>query len=202
MNLPNKLTMLRMCLVPVMVVFFFLGGTTFMAISTVVFTIAAATDFLDGHIARKNNIVTDFGKFLDPIADKILVVTALILILDFAIIPIPYFSAICLIIVVGREFVVSGLRLIASTNGTVIAADKLGKLKTVTQIVAIILLMVACSLSPFFEATTILTAPFSYEIFEILVWIGTAIYGLSTFIAIISGIQYLVKNKSAYMNMK
>ncbi len=142
MNLPNKLTIFRIILVPIMVIIPFLGITgnfygipiSYLIIDAI-FIIASITDKLDGTIARKKNLVTDFGKFLDPIADKILVLAALIMLVDLNKIPawIP-------IIVLFREFVVSGFRLIASTKGgKVIAASIWGKVKTVTQMIAIIL---------------------------------------------------------------
>ena len=142
MNLPNKLTIFRIILVPIMVIIPFLNiqgeflgiPITFLIID-LIFVIASITDKLDGSIARSRNLVTTFGKFLDPIADKILVLAALIMLVDFGKIPawIP-------IIILFREFVVSGYRLIASQNGgEVIAASIWGKLKTVTQMIAIIL---------------------------------------------------------------
>ena len=141
MNLPNKLTLFRIILVPIMVIvsFFdipgsFLGISTTMWILNLIFIIASITDKLDGYLARKNNQVTTFGKFLDPIADKILVVTAMILLVEMGRLPawIP-------IIVIFREFVVSGYRLIAvQSEGKVIAANIWGKLKTVTQMLGII----------------------------------------------------------------
>lgn len=143
MNLPNKLTLFRIILVPIMVIvsFFdipgsFLGISTTMWIMELIFIIASITDKLDGYLARKNNQVTNFGKFLDPIADKILVVAAMILFVGMGRLPawIP-------IIVIFREFAVSGYRLIAVQNsGKVIAANVWGKLKTVTQMIAIILM--------------------------------------------------------------
>jgi CDP-diacylglycerol--glycerol-3-phosphate 3-phosphatidyltransferase len=145
MNLPNKLTILRILLVPVMVIlsFFNIPGNVFwipmtMFLIDVVFIIASITDKLDGYLARKNNQVTDFGKFLDPIADKIVVIAAMLILVEMQHLPawIP-------IIVVFREFVVSGYRLIAANNkGKVIAANKWGKLKTATQMVAISLMFV------------------------------------------------------------
>ena len=143
MTLPNKLTLCRIILVPIMVIvsFFdipgsFLGISTTMWIMELIFIIASITDKLDGYLARKNNQVTNFGKFLDPIADKILVVAAMILFVEMGRLPawIP-------IIVIFREFAVSGYRLIAVQNsGKVIAANIWGKLKTVTQMIAIILM--------------------------------------------------------------
>ena len=141
MNLPNKLTVFRMILVPIMVIIPYLGlnGTLLgipvsLLIIDAIFVIASITDKLDGTLARKNNQITTFGKFLDPIADKILVLAAMIMLVEFGKIPawIP-------IIILFREFMVSGYRLIASQNGgEVIAASKWGKIKTVTQMIAII----------------------------------------------------------------
>ena len=145
MNLPNKLTVFRMILVPIFILVGYIGipgsllgiSTTFWVMN-LIFIIASITDKLDGTIARKHNLVTNFGKFLDPIADKILVVSALVMLVEFGKIPawIP-------IIVIAREFLVSGYRLIAvQASGKVIAANIWGKLKTVTQMLAIILVFV------------------------------------------------------------
>ena len=142
MNLPNKLTIFRIILVPIMVIIPFLGidGKIFgipteWIIIDLIFIIASITDKLDGYLARKNNQVTTFGKFLDPLADKILVLAAMVILVEMSKLPawIP-------IIVLAREFMVSGYRLIAvEKGGEVIAASKWGKLKTVTQMIAIIL---------------------------------------------------------------
>ena len=142
MNLPNKLTIFRMILVPIMVIIPFLGIKTEVLgipltyiIIDFIFIIASITDKLDGYLARKNNQVTTFGKFLDPLADKILVLAAMMMLVEMAKLPawIP-------IIVLAREFIVSGYRLVAvEKGGKVIAASKWGKLKTVTQTIAIIL---------------------------------------------------------------
>ena len=142
MNLPNKLTLFRIILVPIMVIIPFLGiQGTFLGIPTAwliidfIFIIASITDKLDGYLARKNNQVTTFGKFLDPLADKILVLAAMVMLVEISKLPawIP-------IIVLAREFIVSGYRLVAvEKGGQVIAASKWGKIKTVTQMIAIIL---------------------------------------------------------------
>ena len=142
MNLPNKLTIFRMILVPIMVIIPFLGIKTEILgipltyiIIDLIFIIASITDKLDGYLARKNNQVTTFGKFLDPLADKILVLAAMMMLVEMAKLPawIP-------IIVLAREFIVSGYRLVSvEKGGKVIAASKWGKLKTVTQMFAIIL---------------------------------------------------------------
>lgn len=142
MNLPNKLTIFRIILVPIMVLIPFLGiRGDFLGIPVewivvdLIFVIASLTDKLDGYLARKNNQITTFGKFLDPLADKILVLAAMVMLVEMSKLPawIP-------IIVLAREFMVSGYRLVAvEKNGKVIAASKWGKLKTVTQMMAIIL---------------------------------------------------------------
>ena len=142
MNLPNKLTIFRIILVPIMVIIPFLGLDERVAgipiswiIIDIIFIVASITDKLDGYLARKNNQITVFGKFLDPLADKILVLSAMIMLVEMSKLPawIP-------IIVLAREFMVSGYRLIAvEKGGTVISASKWGKLKTVTQMIAIIL---------------------------------------------------------------
>lgn len=143
MNLPNKLTIMRVILVPIFVIIGycsipgeFLGVASKFWIMNAIFIIASFTDFLDGHIARKYNLVTTFGKFLDPLADKILVLSALVMLVEFGRIP-AWIPA----IVLTREFLVSGYRLIAvEKGGQVIAASIWGKIKTVTQMIAIILM--------------------------------------------------------------
>lgn len=152
MNLPNKLTIFRIILVPIMVIIPFLGITGTISeipiswiIIDLIFILASITDKLDGYLARKNNQITTFGKFLDPLADKILVLAAMTMLVEMTKLPawIP-------IIVLTREFMVSGYRLVAvEKSGKVIAASKWGKLKTVTQMIAIILAFV--DLNPFGE---------------------------------------------------
>lgn len=152
MNLPNKLTIFRIILVPIMVIIPFLGITGTISgipiswiIIDLIFILASITDKLDGYLARKNNQITTFGKFLDPLADKILVLATMTMLVEMTKLPawIP-------IIVLTREFMVSGYRLVAvEKGGKVIAASKWGKLKTVTQMIAIILAFV--DLNPFGE---------------------------------------------------
>ena len=192
MNLANKLTILRILLVPIMVIipFFNIEGDlwgipiTYIIID-VIFIIAALTDKLDGHIARTRNQITTFGKFLDPIADKIVVVTAMIMLVEFGHLPawIP-------IIVLAREFVVSGYRLIAvEKGGVVIAASKWGKLKTVTQMIAIVLAFV--DMNPF-------GACFKGTLSEgdlILNFIVTILMIIQTIATIFSGYDYLKGSK-------
>ena len=138
MNLPNKLTLFRVVLIPFFVFFllapYFEGYGNYIAVA--IFIVASLTDMLDGKIARKYNLVTNFGKFMDPLADKLLVCSAMICLVDLERIP-----SWVVIIIIGREFVISGFRLIASDNGIVIAANYWGKIKTVCQMVMIIVVI-------------------------------------------------------------
>ena len=193
MNLPNKLTIMRMVLVPVMVTLFYLGKLFPICyiFATIVFIVAAFTDFLDGYIARKQNLVTDFGKFMDPLADKALVLVALILVVDFGIKENlvmyetwKYVPSISLIVMLIRELVVSGLRLVGANKGVVIAADKLGKIKTVTQDVSLPMLLLAnFSDGAFFVA---------------IEYIGLATLLVAGVVSVISGISYVSKNISLF----
>ena len=138
MNLPNKLTVLRVCMIPFFVVFMLtdLGGTYGNYIALAIFVVASLTDLLDGKIARKRNLVTNFGKFMDPLADKLLVCSALICLVEMG-----RLAAWMVIVIIAREFIISGFRLIASDNGVVIAASYWGKFKTTFQMIMIILLI-------------------------------------------------------------
>ena len=201
MNLPNKLTIFRIILVPIMVIIpylrirgTFLGIPITFWIIDAIFVIASITDKLDGTLARKNNQITTFGKFLDPIADKILVLAAMIMLVEFGKIPawIP-------IIILFREFMVSGYRLIASQNGgEVIAASKWGKIKTVTQMIAIIMIFIdEFSFMSFAKFGNLMTA-------GEIIW--NIITSLMLFICVIatifSGYEYLKDGKSLILNDK
>ena len=192
MNLPNKLTIFRIILVPIMVMIpylnitgEFLGIPISYLIIDFIFIIASLTDKLDGSIARSRTLVTTFGKFLDPIADKILVLAALILLVDLGKLPawIP-------IIVLFREFIVSGYRLIASqTGGQVIAASTWGKLKTVTQMIAIILAYI--DIQPFAECFTGNLQGFAFG----LNLVATLFMIVSVIATVFSGYDYLKNGK-------
>ena len=199
MNLPNKLTILRIILVPIMVIIPFLniqGEFLNIPISLLIidaiFIIASITDKLDGSIARKRNLVTNFGKFLDPIADKILVLAAMVMLVEMNKLPawIP-------IIVLFREFVVSGYRLIAVENGgQVIAASIWGKIKTATQMVAIILMFIDKFAFANFLNTTIRASMSSFElIFNIIV---STLMFVSVIAAIFSGWDYIKGGKGLF----
>ena len=138
MNTPNKLTVVRMIMVPFLVLFLLTGwgGEANRYISLAIFVIASVTDWFDGYLARKHHLVTNFGKFMDPLADKLLVCSAMICLIELERLP-----AWFVIIIIAREFIISGFRLVASDNGVVIAANYWGKFKTVSQMVMIILLI-------------------------------------------------------------
>ncbi|MSS60438.1 CDP-diacylglycerol--glycerol-3-phosphate 3-phosphatidyltransferase [Fusobacterium sp. FSA-380-WT-2B] len=139
MNLPNKLTFLRLILVVPFIYFLQFsdeGGFTYRAIAFVIFVIASLTDFFDGYLARKHNLITDFGKIMDPLADKVLVISALVIFVDLGYIP-SWMS----IVVIAREFLISGIRMLAAAKGEVIPAGKLGKYKTTSQMIVILIMM-------------------------------------------------------------
>lgn len=138
MNTPNKLTIARMIIVPFLVIFLLTGwgGEANRYISLTLFVVASVTDWFDGYLARKNNLVTNFGKFMDPLADKLLVCSAMICMINLKRLP-----AWFVIIIIAREFIISGFRLIAAENGIVIAANYWGKFKTASQMIMIILLI-------------------------------------------------------------
>ena len=192
MNLPNKLTLLRFALVPVFMVFMYTPNPYSYLIALVVFAVASFTDFLDGSIARKYNMVTDFGKFMDPLADKLLTTVALIYLC---------LNGMChevvICIVLAREFAVSGIRLIAAANpagGKVIAAGMMGKMKTVLQMVASMLGLLAMALMPLgaiADSTYMLMA----NITNILMWIMAVL-------TVVSGMQYIVPNFDLIKNAK
>lgn len=170
MNLPNKLTIFRVILIPFFVLFLLFDITAYDKwIALAIFIVASFTDFLDGHIARKYHLVTNFGKFMDPLADKLLVCSALICLIELDRIP-----SWIVIVIIAREFIISGFRLVASDNGVVIAASYWGKFKTVFQIVMICLMI--ADLSPLYLVT------------QIVMWAALAL-------TVISLADYLIKNK-------
>lgn len=171
MNLPNKLTIFRVILIPFFVLFLLVDITAYDKwIALAIFIVASVTDFLDGHIARKYHLVTNFGKFMDPLADKLLVCSALICLVELERIP-----SWIVIVIIAREFIISGFRLVASDNGVVIAASYWGKFKTTFQIIMICLMI--ADLAPLALVT------------QIVMWIALAL-------TVISLVDYLIKNKS------
>ena len=171
MNLPNMLTLGRMILVPVFMVAILCAIPSGSYWAALIFIIASFTDFLDGYLARKNNQVTNFGKIMDPLADKLLVAAALISLVQLGDVP-----AWIAILILGREFAVTGLRSVAAAEGIVVAASKLGKFKTVTQMIALILLILKANV----------VAVTGYNI-------GMVFLYLALFMTLYSGIDYFVK---------
>ncbi len=194
MNLPNKITLTRIFMIPVFVAVFFLDGILpyNYIIAAAVFALAACTDFIDGYIARKYKLVTNLGKFLDPIADKVLVSTAMLVLLTlqsglfgiFGDLANSLYIAmtVCVCIIMARELIISAFRQIAATSGVVMAADMLGKYKTTFQDVSLVVLMVAVDLTGKAQL--------------ILAWTGLALFAIATILTIWSGISYVVKNKA------
>lgn len=188
MNLANKLTLLRILLVPFFLIFITIRDIPYgKAIAIVIFVIASITDKLDGYIARSRNQITRFGKFMDPLADKLLVTAALISLVEFHIVP-----AWAAMIIVAREFAVTGLRSIAAAEGIVIAASNWGKAKTVTQIVAIILALI--NLNYNHVSLGIIKKYITYP-HRFLNMTTDAAMAVAIAITIISGVDYFVKNK-------
>ena len=173
MNTPNKLTIARMIIVPFLVIFLLTGwgGEANRYISLTLFVVASVTDWFDGYLARKNNLVTNFGKFMDPLADKLLVCSAMICMIDLKRLP-----AWFVIIIIAREFIISGFRLIAAENGIVIAANYWGKFKTASQMIMIILLILH------FDGIFVILG-------QIFIWLSLAL-------TIISLITYIWQNRT------
>jgi CDP-diacylglycerol--glycerol-3-phosphate 3-phosphatidyltransferase len=173
MNIPNKLTVARICVVPIFIVILMLGHYV---ISAIIFIVASLTDFFDGMIARRYNLITNFGKIMDPLADKILVVAALVCLVQLGDVP-----AWMVVIILAREFTVTGLRTAAAAQGIVLAAGTTGKIKTVLQMIA----------SP---ALLLQNWPFRYVDFpfaQVMLW-------ASLIMTVISGIEYFVQNRNTF----
>lgn len=174
MNLPNKLTLLRIILIPVFIVVLL---NEYYFASAIIFVAASATDALDGHIARKYNLITNFGKIMDPLADKLLVTSALICLVELDVVP-----GWMVIVILGRDFIITGLRAVAAGEGIIIAAGKSGKLKTVLQMTALSLLLLK-------------NWPFSlftdYPIGYYVLW-------AAVIMTVYSGVEYIIKNKQVF----
>ncbi len=189
LNLPNKLTMLRIILIPVFVTLFFVQFPWHRVVATAVFAVACFTDFLDGHIARKYNLVTNLGKFLDPIADKMIVACALIAVCVTPpsagpVLPLFISTAVFSMVILCRELMVSGFRIVAADKGVVLAADKIGKFKTVAQMISLILLLFVADI-----------VGASVKAAEVIYYIGFAFLAVATLLTIVSGVHYIVGNK-------
>ena len=175
MNLPNKLTMGRILAIPVFIVVFLMG---YNYAAAVIFILAALTDMLDGHIARKYNLVTNFGKLMDPLADKLLVMSALLCLVQVGDV-----AGWMVIVILGREFIITGMRQVAAAQGIVIAAGTTGKIKTITQMIAIPQLLLE-------------NWPFSMLSFELPM--DMVFLWLALIMTVISGAEYIVKNRQLF----
>lgn len=200
MNLPNKITLTRIFMIPVFVLFFFFDVVPFhYGIAAIIFALAACTDFIDGYIARKYKLVTNLGKFLDPIADKVLVSTAMILMLvmkdgvfqtlGVAANGVYIATAVCICVIMARELIISAFRQIAAVNGVVMAADKLGKFKTIFQDVAIFVIILAGGIG---EITPVEYAV-PWDMYALIGGLG--LFAIATILTVWSGISYVVKNR-------
>ena len=195
MNLPNKLTTLRIILIPFVMFFYlasFIPHGIGKIVALVIFIVAALTDLLDGKIARKYNLVTDLGKFLDPIADKLLTAAVLFMLMADGTLPAPW-GVIVVTIIIAREFMVSALRLIAASKGTVLAADIWGKAKTMVQMIAIPI----CMIIPFVMEL----GAANWLVLTIQI-VGWSALGIATVLTIVSGANYLIKNKDCFKENK
>ena len=196
MNLPNKLSISRIVMIPFMIFFYladFIPNSWGKIVAIAIFIIASLTDMLDGHIASKRNLITDLGKFLDPIADKLLAISALLLVICDGTVPAPY-GAIAGIIIIGRELIIGGFRQIAATKNVVMAADWFGKIKTIVQDIS----LPALILLSYFLTSGVVTG-LGLFVFEIINWV---LLGLSVLLTIISAINYLVKNWNVLKDTK
>ena len=190
MNTPNKLSLLRVALIPVLVVCMYLPGWPMILVSAAVFGAAAYTDYLDGHIARRDGLVTDFGKFIDPVADKLLNLSAMMMLTYCGLLP-----QWAVIVILARELAVDGLRMVAVGQGRVIAAGKLGKIKTVSQIVLVLFLMIAGRLAP-------VLFPAEGAVVSIVTIIGWVMTAWVVAITAWSGVDYFQKNFDVIRNAK
>lgn len=180
MNLPNKLTILRVIMIPFFVFFmlapYFEGYGNYIAVA--IFIVASFTDFLDGYLARRDNLVTNFGKFMDPLADKLLVCSALICLVETG-----QLASWMVIIIISREFIISGFRLIASDNGVVIAASYWGKFKTVFQMIMVIMLIINVA----------------HPVYQM---IATIVTYIALILTVVSLVDYIAKNKDVLKDQK
>ncbi|MCL2841639.1 MAG: CDP-diacylglycerol--glycerol-3-phosphate 3-phosphatidyltransferase [Defluviitaleaceae bacterium] len=179
MNLPNKITVLRVCLIPIFLVVFLIEPFGVMVsawVAVLVFSIAAITDAIDGHLARKYKLITNFGKLMDPLADKLLVCSAFVAFAATGLLP-----AWAVILLISREFYISGLRQLALEQRIVVAASNLGKFKTITQIVLTIYVL--------------LPPPLTFFVFDIVIFVLVII---TVIFSIVSAVDYTIKNKQLF----
>ncbi len=196
MNLPNKLSILRIIMIPFFVACYFIPLSYMPLVSVGIFVLAAFTDFLDGYIARKYNMVSDLGKLLDPIADKLLITAALFVVVATNPLGDWYgiLLACCSAVIIGRELFVSAIRQIATTKGIVIHANIWGKVKTVVQDIALPMLIVLQCWQYEFESSTAL--------YNTVWYLSLILFGLATVLTILSGVIYIVANRGVFSEEK
>lgn len=183
MNLPNKLTLLRVILVPFFLLFLLVDQIPLHGLwALLIFAAASVTDALDGHIARSRGLITDFGKFLDPVADKVLVFAALIAFVELGLA-----SSVAVVIMMAREFLVSSMRMVAASKGRVIAAGKSGKVKTAVTMISIVAILLLMALGDLVTGMTVSLPAVS----NVLIWVCGVI-------TVYSGVEYLVQNKDVF----
>ena len=190
MNLPNFLTIVRMALVPVFIFFFYLGhggAHVFYALAFVVFAVASGTDAVDGYIARKYNLITNFGKLMDPLADKVLTTAAFIVLVDVNVVP-----AWVVIVILAREFIITGLRGVAASEGVVIPAGLSGKLKTIFQIAAIGVILLSIVVG---EGSSL------FGLWYFITIVGFVLLYVAVLFTVYSGVEYLWAGRK-FLNMK
>lgn len=200
MNLPNKLTVMRMALIPVFLVFMMVESIPHRyLIAAVIFAAASFTDYLDGHIARRDGLVTNFGKLMDPLADKLLVFSALVCFIELEM-----SSALIVFIILAREFLVTSVRLIAAEQGTVIAADIWGKMKTVSQIIWVLVALIALWMEEswplFMTVSPGNSAPPAPVIF--LIGLSFVVQTVVVILTVFSGFHYIWKNRALLGDIK
>ena len=211
MNLPNKLTLMRIAFVPLIMALMLIEFPLHYLAAGLIFGAAAITDAFDGKIARRDNLVTDFGKFADPLADKILVISVLVCFVKFGLC-----GAVPLVIIVLREFAVTSVRLVAAANGKVIAANMWGKVKTVSQIIAIVAVFV---MQTAFDVICLISEGAAYTslelslmneigvrsdiltVFNVFNSLGQVLIWISAVFTVISGVKYLIDNKEVISDM-
>ena len=182
-TLPTKITIIRLVMIPLLIASYCLQPLYeyLFIVTAVLFVVASMTDFVDGHIARKYNLVSDLGKLLDPIADKVLVATGLFILIDGNYVPeLPYVELICSVIIIAREFMIGVIRQVAALKNVVLAADKLGKIKTA---------------STMFALGCLLCSAHSGKTCEVFKYLGTAFLIVATVVTVVSGANYIIKNK-------
>lgn len=188
MNLPNKLTVLRIILVPLFMVALLVSSIPYnYLIALIIFALASFTDMLDGKIARRKDLITDFGKFSDPLADKILVMSAFVCFIELG-----FTGAVVVMLILFREFAVTSIRLVAASKGKVVAANIFGKAKTVSQMVAIILVLIFQFI---LQLPSVCASQNFVTLSQTLNIIGSIFIWISAILAIISGIIYIWQNR-------